>query len=78
LPLLGIDFPRELLLSVLVADDEAGVIHLVDRPERREAAGLTHFRRSTLTTLARPSGWSGTINCKPGGQAARARRSPPA
>jgi len=27
------------LLSVLIADDEAGVVHLVDRPRQREAAG---------------------------------------
>ena len=30
------------LLSVLVADDEAGVIHLVDGPGRREAAAGCH------------------------------------
>ena len=59
----------------LIADDEAGIVHLVDGPRRREAARLTHFRRSTLTALAGRSGSSGTINCKPGGQVARARRS---
>jgi hypothetical protein len=63
------------LVSVLIANDEAGIIHFVDRPGRREAAGLIHFRRPTLTALAGRSGWSGTINCKPAGQVARARRS---
>jgi hypothetical protein len=34
-------------LAILVPDDEASVVHLIDCPGRRETAGLTHFRRST-------------------------------
>ena len=60
----------------LIADDEAGIVHLVDGPRRREAARLTHFRRSTLTALAGRSGSSGTITAS---QAAKwlGREGPP-